>query len=105
MAPNLDPFGRDRAAYHELSKQRRVAEREARRYTIPHMDWKLQLLIIISDRVIWLGLNRARRRQAREQNGTRTEHKEGLSSDDEETSTDISSFNLERGVMFLMLAY
>ncbi|XP_027005961.2 PAX3- and PAX7-binding protein 1 [Tachysurus fulvidraco] len=69
MAPNLDPFGRDRAAYQELSRQRRVAEREARR---------------------------ARRRQAREQNGARAEHKEGLSSDDEETSTDITSFNLER---------
>ncbi|XP_066507527.1 PAX3- and PAX7-binding protein 1 [Hoplias malabaricus] len=69
MAPNLDPFGRDRAAYQELSKQRRVAEREARR---------------------------TRRRQAREQSGKRAEHKEGLSSDDEETSTDITSFNLER---------
>ncbi|KAI4896143.1 hypothetical protein NFI96_020014 [Prochilodus magdalenae] len=69
MAPNLDPFGRDRAAYQELSKQRRVAEREARR---------------------------ARRRQAREQSGKRAEHKEGLSSDDEETSTDITSFNLEK---------
>lgn len=43
---------------------------------------------------IW---NRTRRRQAREQNGKRAEHKEGLSSDDEETSTDITSFNLERG--------
>ncbi len=41
--------------------------------------------------------NRTRRRQAREQNGKRAEHKEGLSSDDEETSTDITSFNLERG--------
>ncbi|KAF4081957.1 hypothetical protein AMELA_G00146230 [Ameiurus melas] len=69
MAPNLDPFGRDRAAYQELSRQRRVAEREARR---------------------------ARRRQAREQSGSRAEHKEGLSSDDEETSTDATSFNLER---------
>ncbi|KAG7322311.1 hypothetical protein KOW79_013657 [Hemibagrus wyckioides] len=69
MAPNLDPFGRDRAAYQELSRQRRVAEREARR---------------------------ARRRQAREQSGARAEHKEGLSSDDEETSTDTTSFNLER---------
>ncbi|XP_072514953.1 PAX3- and PAX7-binding protein 1 [Salminus brasiliensis] len=69
MAPNMDPFGRDRAAYQELSKQRRVAEREARR---------------------------TRRRQAREQSGKRAEHKEGLSSDDEETSTDITSFNLER---------
>ncbi|KAI5629258.1 PAX3- and PAX7-binding protein 1 [Silurus asotus] len=73
MAPNLDPFGRDRAAYQELSRQRRVAEREARR---------------------------ARRRQAREQNGQRAEHKEGLSSDDEETSTDITSFNLERDRIF-----
>ncbi|TSK16136.1 PAX3- and PAX7-binding protein 1 [Bagarius yarrelli] len=69
MAPNLDPFGRDRAAYQELSRQRRVAEREARR---------------------------ARRRQAREQSGARVEHKEGLSSDDEETSTDTTSFNLEK---------
>lgn len=31
MAPNLDPFGRDRAAYQEHSRQRRIAEREARR--------------------------------------------------------------------------
>lgn len=69
MAPNMDPFGRDRVAYQELGKQRRVAEREARR---------------------------TRRRQAREQSGKRAEHKEGLSSDDEETSTDINSFNLER---------
>ncbi|XP_068456764.1 PAX3- and PAX7-binding protein 1 isoform X2 [Clinocottus analis] len=69
MAPNLDSFGRDRAAYQENSRQRRIAEREARR---------------------------TRRRQAREQNGKRAEHKEGLSSDDEETSTDITSFNMER---------
>ncbi|XP_029303358.1 LOW QUALITY PROTEIN: PAX3- and PAX7-binding protein 1 [Cottoperca gobio] len=69
MAPNLDSFGRDRAAYTENSRQRRIAEREARR---------------------------TRRRQAREQNGKRAEHKEGLSSDDEETSTDITSFNMEK---------
>ncbi|XP_050977295.1 PAX3- and PAX7-binding protein 1 [Labeo rohita] len=69
MAPNLDSFGRDRTAYQELAKQRRIAEREARR---------------------------TRRRQAREQNGKRAEHKEGLSSDDEETSTDITSFNSEK---------
>ncbi|XP_059401566.1 PAX3- and PAX7-binding protein 1-like [Carassius carassius] len=69
MAPNLDSFGRDRTAYQELAKQRRIAEREARR---------------------------TRRRQSREQNGKRAEHKEGLSSDDEETSTDITSFNSER---------
>ncbi|XP_034745951.1 PAX3- and PAX7-binding protein 1 [Etheostoma cragini] len=69
MAPNLDSFGRDRTAYQENSRQRRIAEREARR---------------------------TRRRQAREQNGKRAEHKEGLSSDDEETSTDITSFNMER---------
>ncbi|XP_074467443.1 PAX3- and PAX7-binding protein 1 [Sebastes fasciatus] len=69
MAPNLDSFGRDRAAYQENSRQRRIAEREARR---------------------------TRRRQAREQNGKRAEHKEGLSSDDEETSTDITGFNIER---------
>lgn len=69
VAPNLDSFGRDRAAYQEHSRQRRIAEREARR---------------------------TRRRQAREQNGKRAEHKEGLSSDDEETSTDITSFSMER---------
>ncbi|KAG7515660.1 PAX3-and PAX7-binding protein 1 [Solea senegalensis] len=69
MAPSLDSFGRDRTAYQEHSRQRRIAEREARR---------------------------TRRRQAREQNGKRAEHNEGLSSDDEETSTDITSFNMER---------
>ncbi|XP_061596612.1 PAX3- and PAX7-binding protein 1 isoform X1 [Cololabis saira] len=69
MAPSLDSFGRDRAAYQENSRQRRIAEREARR---------------------------TRRRQAREQNGKRTEHNEGLSSDDEETSTDVTSFDMER---------
>ncbi|XP_035998975.1 PAX3- and PAX7-binding protein 1 [Fundulus heteroclitus] len=69
MAPSLDSFGRDRAAYQEHSRQRRIAEREARR---------------------------TRRRQAREQNGKRAEHKEGLSSDDEETSTDVTTFNMER---------
>lgn len=69
MAPNLDSFGRDRTAYQEHGRQRRIAEREARR---------------------------TRRRQAREQNGKRAEHNEGLSSDDEETSTDITSFNMER---------
>ncbi|XP_019941625.1 PAX3- and PAX7-binding protein 1 [Paralichthys olivaceus] len=69
MAPNLDSFGRDRAAYQEHSRQRRIAEREARR---------------------------TRRRQAREQNGKRAEHNEGLSSDDEETSTDITSFTMEK---------
>ncbi|KAM9331598.1 PAX3- and PAX7-binding protein 1 [Pholidichthys leucotaenia] len=69
MAPSLDSFGRDRATYQEHSRQRRIAEREARR---------------------------ARRRQAREQNGKRAEHNEGLSSDDEETSTDITSFNMEK---------
>ncbi|XP_068601141.1 PAX3- and PAX7-binding protein 1 [Brachionichthys hirsutus] len=69
MAPSLDSFGRDRTAYQEHSRQRRIAEREARR---------------------------TRRRQAREQNGKRAEHKEGLSSDDEETSTDITSFTTEK---------
>lgn len=69
MAPNLDPFGRDRASYHEHAKQRRIAEREARR---------------------------ARRRQAREVTGKMAEHLEGLSSDDEETSTDINNFNMEK---------
>ncbi|KAM6986286.1 PAX3- and PAX7-binding protein 1 [Aplochiton taeniatus] len=69
MAPNLDSFGRDRTAFQEHARQRRSAEREARR---------------------------TRRRQAREQNGKRAEHREGVSSDDEETSTDITSFNMER---------
>ncbi|KAM3833975.1 PAX3- and PAX7-binding protein 1-like, partial [Diretmus argenteus] len=69
MAPSLDSFGRDRTAHQEHARQRRIAEREARR---------------------------TRRRQAREQNGKRIEHREGLSSDDEETSTDITSFNMER---------
>ncbi|XP_032650818.1 PAX3- and PAX7-binding protein 1 isoform X2 [Chelonoidis abingdonii] len=68
MAPNLDSFGRDRALYQEHVK-RRTAEREARR---------------------------ARRRQAREQTGKMADHFEGLSSDDEETSTDITNFNMER---------
>ncbi|XP_056449642.1 PAX3- and PAX7-binding protein 1 [Gadus chalcogrammus] len=69
MAPSLDSFGRDRTAYQEHARQRRIAEREARR---------------------------TRRRQAREQDGKRAEHREGLSSDDEETSTDITSFDMER---------
>lgn len=69
MAPSLDSFGRDRTAYQEHARQRRIAEREARR---------------------------TRRRQAREQNGKRAEHREGLSSDDEETSTDVTSFDMER---------
>ncbi|KAK6305876.1 hypothetical protein J4Q44_G00246560 [Coregonus suidteri] len=72
MAPNLmspDSFGRDRTVYQEHARQRRIAEREARR---------------------------TRRRQAREQNGKRAEHNEGLSSDDEETSTDLTSYCLER---------
>ncbi|XP_051902776.1 PAX3- and PAX7-binding protein 1 [Hippocampus zosterae] len=68
MAPSLDSFGHDRTLYQESSRQRRIAEREARR---------------------------ARRRQAREQNGKWAEHKEGLSSDDEETSTDMTSFSVE----------
>ncbi|OCT91246.1 PAX3- and PAX7-binding protein 1 [Xenopus laevis] len=69
MAPNLDPFGRDRALFQEHAKQRRIAEREARR---------------------------TRRRQAREVTGKMAEHLEGLSSDDEETSTDITNFNMEK---------
>ncbi|XP_075053266.1 PAX3- and PAX7-binding protein 1 [Mixophyes fleayi] len=69
MAPNLDSFGRDRASYQEHAKQRRIAEREARR---------------------------ARRRQAREVTSKLAEHLEGLSSDDEETSTDITNFNMEK---------
>ncbi|PIO24197.1 hypothetical protein AB205_0183930, partial [Aquarana catesbeiana] len=39
---------------------------------------------------------RARRRQAREVTGKMAEHLEGLSSDDEETSTDITNFNMEK---------
>ncbi|XP_067113629.1 PAX3- and PAX7-binding protein 1 isoform X1 [Osmerus mordax] len=69
MAPNLEAFSRERTALQEHARQRRIAEREARR---------------------------TRRRQAREQNGKRAEHREGLSSDDEETSTDITAFDQER---------
>lgn len=43
-------------------------------------------------------LFRTRRRQAREQTGKMADHLEGLSSDDEETSTDITNFNLEKGI-------
>uniref|UniRef100_A0A8D2J9I4 PAX3 and PAX7 binding protein 1 n=1 Tax=Varanus komodoensis TaxID=61221 RepID=A0A8D2J9I4_VARKO len=68
MAPNLDSFGRDRTLYQEHVK-RRTAEREARR---------------------------ARRRLAREQAGKMADHLEGLSSDDEETSTDTTNFNMEQ---------
>ena len=42
-------------------------------------------------------VNRARRRLAREQSGKMADHLEGLSSDDEETSTDTTNFNMERG--------
>lgn len=66
VAPIL---GRDRAVQQEHCRQRRIAEREARR---------------------------TRRRQAREQNGKRAEHREGLSSDDEEMTTDITSFHMEK---------
>ncbi|XP_075449986.1 PAX3- and PAX7-binding protein 1 [Ascaphus truei] len=70
MAPNLDSFGRDRALYQEHAKQRRIAEREARR---------------------------ARRRQAREITTSKmAEHLEGISSDDEETSTDMTNFTMEK---------
>uniref|UniRef100_H3AI15 PAX3 and PAX7 binding protein 1 n=1 Tax=Latimeria chalumnae TaxID=7897 RepID=H3AI15_LATCH len=69
VAPNLDTFGRDRSHYQEHAKVRRIAEREARR---------------------------TRRRQAREQTGKMAEHHEGISSDDEETSTDITNFNMEQ---------
>ncbi|KAL7983573.1 hypothetical protein Chor_000449 [Crotalus horridus] len=40
--------------------------------------------------------NRARRRLAREQSGKMADHLEGLSSDDEETSTDTTNFNMEQ---------
>lgn len=50
---------------------------------------------------VLVGGCRTRRRQAREQNGKRADHKEGLSSDDEETSTDITSFNMEKGQSFI----
>lgn len=48
---------------------------------------------------VFVGGSSTRRRQAREQNGKRAEHNEGFSSDDEETSTDITSFDIERGVV------
>ncbi|KAG8450245.1 hypothetical protein GDO86_002771 [Hymenochirus boettgeri] len=69
MAPNLDSFGRDRTLFQEHAKQRRIAEREARR---------------------------TRRRQAREVSGKMLEHLEGLSSDDEETSTDTTNYGMEK---------
>lgn len=50
-----------------------------------------------------ISVNRARRRLAREQSGKMTDHLEGLSSDDEETSTDTTNFNMERGEIILML--
>ncbi|KAL0994930.1 hypothetical protein UPYG_G00129550 [Umbra pygmaea] len=52
--------------------------------------------IVLLANVAFVGVARTRRRQAREQNGKRAEHREGLSSDDEETSTDLTSFCLER---------
>uniref|UniRef100_A0A3P8ZUR5 GCF C-terminal domain-containing protein n=1 Tax=Esox lucius TaxID=8010 RepID=A0A3P8ZUR5_ESOLU len=82
MAPNLmspDSFGRDRTIHQEHVRQRRIAERE----------WFVLLLTLCL-------CVRTRRRQAREQNGKRAEHREGLSSDDEETSTDLTSYCLER---------
>ncbi|XP_043927959.1 PAX3- and PAX7-binding protein 1 [Protopterus annectens] len=69
VPPTHDAFGRDKALFQEHAKLRRIAEREARR---------------------------ARRRQARELSGKMAEHNEGLSSDDEETSTDITNYNIER---------
>lgn len=116
MAPNLDSFGRDRAAYQEHSRQRRIAEREARRYraylfsncrlqsedVMLAARWKRASCALVFNLASFVFVNgyRTRRRQAREQNGKRAEHKEGLSSDDEETSTDITSFNMERGLLF-----
>lgn len=48
---------------------------------------------------MFVGGSSTRRRQAREQNSKRAEYNEGFSSDDEETSTDITSFNIDRGVV------
>lgn len=42
-------------------------------------------------------MDRSRRRRARESRDI-TNHHEGLSSDDEESQTDISKFNLEKGI-------
>ncbi|KAG8136565.1 hypothetical protein E2320_005134 [Naja naja] len=83
MAPNLDSFGRDRTLYQEHVK-RRTAEREARRKLLRFSNHSFILC------------NRARRRLAREQSGKMADHLEGLSSDDEETSTDTTNFNMER---------
>lgn len=52
---------------------------------------------VLSDLATWCLLFRTRRRQAREQTGKMADHLEGLSSDDEETSTDTTNFNLEKG--------
>lgn len=55
MAPNLDPFGRDRAAYQELSKQRRVAEREARRYLMIFLFFfKSAALCTVWNFLLWI---------------------------------------------------
>lgn len=97
MAPNLDSFGRDRALCQEHAK-RRIAEREARRW-VPAGPLPAGRAAGVAG--TGLGARclscRTRRRQAREQTGKMADHLEGLSSDDEETSTDITNFNLEKG--------
>uniref|UniRef100_A0A8K9UJE1 GCF C-terminal domain-containing protein n=1 Tax=Oncorhynchus mykiss TaxID=8022 RepID=A0A8K9UJE1_ONCMY len=55
-----------------------------------------QIRALFQREILFVGVSRTRRRQAREQNGKRAEHLEGLSSDDEETSTDLTSYCLER---------
>uniref|UniRef100_A0A4W4GJD5 GCF C-terminal domain-containing protein n=1 Tax=Electrophorus electricus TaxID=8005 RepID=A0A4W4GJD5_ELEEL len=79
------------AAMHQLLRQRAVRRVQRRQDDIKDESAEFSSLSMC------VSLHcRARRRQAREQSGKRVEHKEGLSSDDEETSTDITSFNLER---------
>uniref|UniRef100_A0A8B9LVG0 PAX3 and PAX7 binding protein 1 n=1 Tax=Astyanax mexicanus TaxID=7994 RepID=A0A8B9LVG0_ASTMX len=88
------------AAMHQLLRQRAARRVQRRQDDIKDESAEFSSLSsqsILKDLIVYLcGLSRTRRRQAREQSGKRAEHKEGLSSDDEETSTDINSFNLER---------
>ncbi|KTG36958.1 hypothetical protein cypCar_00016430 [Cyprinus carpio] len=81
-------------AMHQLLRQRASRLVQRRQDDIKDESSEFSSLSIMNSVLILL--NRTRRRQAREQNGKRAEHKEGLSSDDEETSTDITSFNAER---------
>ena len=64
---NTDEFGRDRSKYQETARQRRVAEREGRR-------------------------NRRRKKRIEG-----SDHKDGMSSDDEELDAEVTKFNNDKG--------